>query len=123
MSQRLKRVNSNIDSEVQSLVISGNLHEVPTSVESLDLDDDEDFISLECSEEDSDKGKRLISDAPSKLEDYQKANKICDELYGVNLLDFVTKLLISEELDAKDFVMQALAYKVQSLTRGSSGIR
>ena len=121
MSQRLKRVSSNIDSEVQSIVISGNLHEVPTSVESLDLDDDEDFINLECSEED--KGKRLISDAPSNLEDYQKANIICDELYGVNLLDFVTKLLISEELDAKDFVMQALAYKVQSLTRGSSGIR
>ena len=120
MSKRLKKVRSNVESDGRSLIISGNQHEVPTPIDSLDLD--RDLIDFECSEV-SDDTKVVVDDVQCKLEDYQKANRLCDEVYGVNLLEIFTKLLISEDLDVKDFVVQSLAYKVQSLTRGSSGVR
>ena len=122
MSKRLKKVRSNVESDGISLIISGNLHEVPTPLESIDFDEDSDLIDFECSEV-SDDTKVLVDDVQCTLEDYQKANRRCDEVYGVNLLEIFTKLLISEDLDVKDFVVQSLAYKVQSLTRGPSGVR
>ena len=122
MSKRLKKVRSNVESDGISLIISGNLHEVPTPLESIDFDEDSDLIDFECSEV-SDDTKVLVDDVQCTLEDYQKANRRCDEVYGVNLLEIFTKLLISEDLDVKDFVVQSLAYKVQSLTRGRSGVR
>ena len=122
MSKRLKKVRSNVESDGISLIISGNLHEVPTPLESFDFDEDRDLIDFECSEV-SDDTKVLVDDVQCTLEDYQKANRRCDEVYGVNLLEIFTKLLISEDLDVKDFVVQSLAYKVQTLTRGSSGVR
>ena len=122
MSKRLKKVRSNVESDGISLIISGNLHEVPTPLESIDFDEDSDLINFECSEV-SDDTKVLVDDVQCTLEDYQKANRRCDEVYGVNLLEIFTKLLISEDLDVKDFVVQSLAYKVQSLTRGPSGVR
>ena len=122
MSKRLKKVCSNVESDGISLIISGNLHEVPTPLESIDFDEDSDLIDFECSEV-SDDTKVLVDDVQCTLEDYQKANRRCDEVYGVNLLEIFTKLLISEDLDVKDFVVQSLAYKVQSLTRGPSGVR
>ena len=122
MSKRLKKVRSNVESDGISLIISGNLHEVPTPLESIDFDEDSDLIDFECTEV-SDDTKVLVDDVQCTLEDYQKANRRCDEVYGVNLLEIFTKLLISEDLDVKDFVVQSLAYKVQSLTRGPSGVR
>ena len=122
MSKRLQKVRSNVESDGISLIISGNLHEVPTPLESFDFDEDRDLIDFECSEV-SDDTKVLVNDVQCTLEDYQKANRRCDEVYGVNLLEIFTKLLISEDLDVKDFVVQSLAYKVQSLTRGPSGVR
>ena len=124
MSQRLKKVRSNIDSEVQSVILSGNLQELPTCVENFESDEYEYYTSVDCNEENEiDNIKRLMNEAPSNIDDYRKANMICDEIYGIDLLDIITKLLINEELNGKDFALQALAYKVQSLTRGVSGIR
>jgi hypothetical protein len=122
MSKRLQKVRSNVESDGISLIISGNLHEVPTPLESFDFDEDRDLIDFECSEV-SDDTKVLVNDVQCTLDDYQKANRRCDEVYGVNLLEIFTKLLISDDLDVKDFVVQSLAYKVQTLTRGSSGVR
>ena len=113
-----------MDSEAQSIILSGNLIEVPTCVGKVDSDEDEYLTSVNLNEEsECDHIQRLMNEAPSKIEDYQKANLICDDLYGISLIDIVTKLLINEELDGKDFALQALAYKVQSLSRGASGIR
>ena len=122
MSKRLQKIRSNVESDGISLIISGNLHEVPTPLESFDFDEDRDLIDFECSEV-SDDTKVLVNDVQCTLDDYQKANRRCDEVYGVNLLEIFTKLLISDDLDVKDFVVQSLAYKVQTLTRGSSGVR
>ena len=80
MSKRLKKVRSNVESDGRSLIISGNLHEVPTPIESFDFDEDKDLIDLEDSEV-SDDTKVVVDDEQCKLEDYQKANKCCIEKY------------------------------------------
>jgi hypothetical protein len=124
MSQRIKRVSSNLDSDAQSIIISGNLSEIPGNVEFLHSDSEEfDFIKTDSKDERNDKLKNILNGPESTLEDYRKANRICDDLYGIDLLDILTKLLINDELDSKEFGIQAVAYKVQSLVRGPSGVR
>ena len=120
MSKRIKKVRSNIGSDGQSIIISGNLQQVPTNVEKIEFDDDFDLV--ECSDESVD-DKIHIDDVPCTPQDYKKANKICDEVYGLNLVDLFVKLLVNEDVDAKDFVIQNLAYKIQLLIRGASGVR
>ena len=120
MGQKIKKVNSSHNgSEGQSFVICGNLHEVPADVESFeddhDIHDDDDAFP--------DEEKVSVDSDPCTLQDYQNANKLCDDVYGVNLLELLTKLLLNGELEVKEFVVQGLAYKVQSMTRGSSGVR
>ena len=123
MSQKIKRVGSNIDTDAQSIILSGNLSEIPRNVDFFDSEGEEDFEAIDIIDESRENVKKLVDEPTSTFEDYQRANQICGELYGIDLLDLVTKLVLNEQLDAKDFVVQSLAYKVQSLVRGSTGIR
>ena len=120
MSQKIRKVRSNTESDRKSYIISGNLYEVPTQVEIVEddhdfIDDDDDVVVEDA--------KVIVGNDPCTLEDYNKANKLCENMYGVNLLETLTKLLLNNDLDIKEFSIQSLAYKVQALTRGSSGVR
>ena len=122
MSKKLRRISSNIDSsDVQSIIISGNLWEIPGTVGFLDSDHEDEFGHLDSN--DKEKQKQVENGPPCSFEDYQKANAICHDTYGVALLDILAKLLISDEIDVKDLSVQAVVYKVQSLLRGASGVR
>jgi hypothetical protein len=120
MSQRLKRVRSDLDSDVQSVILGGNLSEIPGCFDFDDVDDD--FLNVEWPDETSDKID-IREESPSSLEDYLKAGRICEELYGIDVLDLFTKLVLKGHLDPEEFVVQALAYKIQVLVRGSVGVR
>ena len=124
MSKKIRRISSNISSsDVKSIIISGNLREIPGTVGFLDSDheDEEEYVHLDSNDEE--KPKQVENGPPSSFEDYQKANAICHDTYGVALLDILAKLLISDEIDVKDLSVQAVVYKVQSLLCGASGVR
>ena len=120
MSQKIRKVASNIDSDGKSFIFSGNLLEVPTHVDS--IEEENDFIEVD-DDFDMDEKKVSVASNQCTLDDYQAANRLCDEFYGVNLLEILTKLLLNNDLDVKEFVVQSLAYKIQAMTRGTSGIR
>ena len=122
MSQRIRRVRSNAESDVKSFIITGNLYEVPTDIESLDLEEDHDSIEFNENVQ-IDDARICVNSEPCTLEEYNKANRLCEDVYGINLIEIVTKLLLNNDLDVKEFVIQGLAYKAQSLTRGTSGVR
>ena len=119
MSQRLRRVQSDLDSDAQSIILGGNLSEIPGC---FDFDVDEDFLDADWPDESSDKID-IREESPSPFEDYLKAGRICEETYGIDLLDLFTKLVLSGQLNPEEFVIQALAYKIQTLVRGSVGVR
>ena len=123
MSQKLKKVGSNLESDAQSIIISGNLSEIAESVGFLESDEDQDFDKEDLAEESKIGATVLENDTPSTLEDYHKVNQICEDLYGISLLDVFTKLLLNGNLDVDDFAVQSLVYKTQSLVRGSRGVR
>ena len=123
MSQKLKKVGSNLESDAQSIIISGNLSEIAESVGFLESDEDQDFDKEDLAGESKIGATVLENDTPSTLEDYHKVNQICEDLYGISLLDVFTKLLLNGNLDVDDFAVQSLVYKTQSLVRGSRGVR
>ena len=120
MSQMIRRVSSNIGNDAQSIVIGGNLTQIPGIVNFLDSDDEEDEFAPHEEEE---KKQTDENGPPCDIADYVKANNICQDNFGIPLLDILTKLLISGEVDVNDFGLQSVAYKVQSLVRGPSGVR
>ena len=122
MSQRIKKVGSNIESDAQSVILSGNLSDITASVDFLDFEDDQDFVN-DFTEESKSEAKANVDGPLCTLEDYQKVNQVFDNLYGISLLDVITKLLLNGSLDAQDFAIQSLVYKTQCLVRGSSGVR
>ena len=120
MSQIIRQVSSNIGSDAQSIVLGGNLTQIPGIVSFLDSDlEEEDFVLpvVEGTNQTSENGP------PCSIDDYLRANNICQDSFGLPLLDILTKLLISGEIDVNDFSIQTVAYKVQSLVRGPSGVR
>ena len=115
---KLKRtVSSDINSENPSIFLSGNIHEIPCNISSLIEEEDINYCSQEYCE------TAQLNVEASKISDFQRAGQICESIYGIDLIDLLTKLLISEQFDPKDFALQALAYKIQLLVRGVHGIR
>ena len=117
----LRRVNSGgADFDNQSEYLGGNIdvsqyiQDYNEECEDLsDIEDDED-VSLDHA------GENVL---PLSAEDYEKVNKVLCEIYGVNVLDLACKFILNGKLDGKDFVLQALAYKMMRLKRGTSAIR
>ena len=115
---KLKRtISSDVTSEKPSIFISGNIHEISCNVGTIEEDEEVEYSSHDNNESIN------LSVEPSKLADYQKAGLICQSVYGIDILDMLTKLLISDQFDAKDFALQALAYRIQSVVRGVHGLR
>ena len=115
---KLKRtVSSDVTSEEASIFLGGNIHEICGNVGSLVEDEEFEYSSHENNE------SITVDVEASKLSDYQKAGRICESVYGIDLLDMLTKLLISNQFDPKEFALQALAYRIQSVVRGVHGIR
>ena len=120
MSQRLKRVQSDLDSDAQSIILGGNLNEIPGCFDFEDVD--KDFLDLEWPEETIDKVD-FSEESPSTFEDYLKAGRCLEELYGIDLLDLFIKFVLNGQLNPESFCVQALAYQIQTLVRGSVGVR
>ena len=120
MSKKIRRVASNTDSDGQSFILSGNLYEVPANVDSFEEENDSNEYDFNF---DAESKKVSVDRGSCTLQDYQKANKLCDDIYGVNLIEILVKLLLNDDLKVEEFVIQSLAYKVQSMTRGASGVR
>ena len=115
---KLKRtISSDVSSEKPSIFISGTIHEISCNVGTIEEDEEVEYSSHDNNESIN------LSVEPSKLADYQKAGLICQSVYGIDILDMLTKLLISDQFDAKDFALQALAYRIQSVVRGVHGLR
>ena len=104
MSQKIRKVASNIDSDGKSFIFSGNLLEVPTHVDS--IEEENDYIEVD-DDFDMDEKKVSVASNQCTLADYQAANRLCDEFYGLNLLEILTKLLLNNDLDVKEFVVQS----------------
>ena len=109
------------DNDVESVILGGNLSEIAGDVHFLDTEDDA-FNDL-CGSEDIQDKIKFEEGSPCTIEDYKQAGRKLEDLYGINLLDASTKLLLNGQLDAEEFAIQGLAYKLQTLLRGSRGIR
>ena len=85
-----------------------------------DLDEDS-----ELSESDEDEGDlTFINDEmlPITLEEYEKVNKILSDIYGI-VIELASKCILNGQINSKDFVIQALSYKMQKLNSGNKGVR
>ena len=99
----------------QSEILAGNLvrHDI------CDFIDDEEEMDYEYEEE-----RVGLDEEDISTEDLRKVdNLICDQLGISNLLKNLIKLIISEKLLPSDILVQALAYKVQSLVKGKHSVR
>ena len=119
----MRRVNSGgLDFDTQSEFLGGNIdvsqYVQQNNEEYKDLSDIEE-------EEDEDGGFDQTSEnvLPLTAEDYEKVNKVLYETYGVNVLELACKFILNGKLNDEDFVIQALAYKIMRLNRGSSSVR
>ena len=66
MSTKIRRVKSNHDSDAHSLIVSGNLYQVPNNIDS--FEDNE-----EVEDNDNNEAKVHVGNEPCSLEDYTKA--------------------------------------------------
>ena len=113
-SKSLRRVNSGeIDFDTQSEFIAGNVNLAQFSLEP--LAEDPDFSDSEEEDELATESFKTLT-----LEDYSKANSILSDIYGVNVIELATKYILSGKLNSLDMVVQALSYKIQKMSRGSS---
>ena len=127
----MKRFNSDPSRtrhEQTSTILGGNLLCDLRDVESLNEDDiltqfsEEDLISSEHSEAES-ALNAAVAFEPVTSEDVAKADLIFYNVFGINLVSCFTRLILSEKLFPTDFVCQGLAYRCQSILRGSTGVR
>ena len=101
MDQRPRRMNSNPNrrklDDTESVLIAGNLDEVPKNIEDLytddeESDDDETFTELKDMED-------------SEL--FNKADKLLFDHYGVNILRTIATSLLCNTLSPEDLTIQA----------------
>ena len=110
----LCRVNSGgLDFDTRSEFIAGNVNLAQCTLEP--PTEDADF-----SDSEEEEGELAPEDSKTTLDDYVKANSILSDMYGVNVLELATKYIVSGKLNSTDMTIQALSYKMQKMSRGSS---
>ena len=110
----------------QSSILGGNLNEVIASVDSLSDEEDFDQEELLFSQNKSSEAASdevISQNATCTEEEFSKADSILFDIFGINLVSVFVKLLLSGKILPKEFVVQGLAYRCQSLVRGISGVR
>ena len=110
----------------QSSILGGNLNEVIASVDSLSDEEDFDQEELLFSQNKSCEAASdevISQNATCTEEEFRKADSILFDIFGINLVSVFVKLLLSGKILPKEFVVQGLAYRCQSLVRGISGVR
>ena len=116
----LHRVNSEggQDFDSASEYIGGNINIAAIAVEP--TIEEEDLVS---EEEDTHFASEDLQSQPLTIEDYVKANQLLSNTYDINVIELAAKHLLSGRIQASDMVVQSLAYKMQKIQRGKSGVR
>ena len=124
----MQRFNSDPDQQGygrSSTILAGNLRSIDRGVvQSLSTtSDNEDFSDNDFvdSEKKPVVDEQLFNTATE--DEVKRADRILFDVFGLNLISVVIKLLLSGRLLPGEFVCQGLAYKCQSVVRGASGVR
>ena len=121
----LQRFNSDPNSQ-PSTILGGNIFGIPGDLASVS---DESDIESQESESDPEEQSEVTDEVtgfesqPVTEDQVKKADKLLYEVFGLNLISILVKMILNQQIHAKDFIIQGLAYKCQSLIRGKSGVR
>ena len=119
----MKRFNSNpgSSSSAQSSIIAGNICDIPTRVDSIS---DEDETASDDNWEEKEEISIDINDTYTATKDeVAMADKLLYEIFGVNLISVLVKLVIAGAVLPREFAVQSIAYMCQAKVRGKSGVR
>ena len=121
----MKRYNSNPDSTCgQSNIIAGNVFNFKGRVES--ISDEEDYVVDDNypNEGERDQIHADIKDtANATTEEVQAADKLLFDIFGINVISVLVKLLLTGSVIPREFTIQSVAYMCQCVIRGKSGVR
>ena len=118
----MKRFNSDPYNTTQSSVIAGNLDNFSRRLETLTSLSDDEGLDDDIVDEPNIKSNYRINDSASH-DEITKADKILFDIYGVNMISLVSKMIVAGDMLPDEFVIQSLAYKCQFLVRGKTGVR
>ena len=117
---KLRRVNSGgpSNTESESILEAGILDSRRKKVDELLTDEDYD-----SSDDDNTIDDKYLSDHSITLEDIKKVDKVLEGIYGIPIIENLTKLLLKGMLQPTHISVQSVAYQVVRYTRGVSGVR
>ena len=120
----MKRYNSNpYSTSEQSNIIAGNVFHYISRVDSIS-DDDENEVDNHFPDVEREENHSEIEDtASASMDEIQAADKLLYDIYGINLISVLVKLLLAGLVIPREFTIQSMAYMCQSLIRGKSGVR
>ena len=119
----MKRFNSN-PSSTQSSILAGNIQNYSSRVESVaSLSDDEGLDDVRFPEEDEPLVDLNMVDGTASEDEIKRADKLLYDMFGVNVISLLCKLILVGQIHPDSFVVQSLAYKCQLLVRGKTGVR
>ena len=118
----MKRFNSDPYSTPQSSVIAGNLDNCSRRLETLTSLSDDEGLEDDNDDEPNIKSNYRVHDKASE-DEITKADNILFDIYGVNLISLISKMIVAGDMVPDEFVIQSLAYKCQFLVRGKTGVR
>ena len=114
----LTRFNSNPDSSTVSSILGGNIDGHRGIIESIASDSGSDLDS-----EDDEQCDSAYDNDTASEDEVKRADKILFNVFGLNLISLLIKMILKGTILSDDFVVQCVAYKCQSIVRGKSGIR